>query len=445
MKTLSQKEMKQRKFLVVVPALVLPFIIMIFWALGGGQNANAQDKAQQQTSGLDIHLPDPQKQDDKSSDKLSFYQDAEKDSAKLKDELSKDPYHNDSVSATGNNPVDSGDGSNIHLHTYGSFGTSANTISNYNDPNEEKINQKMAELYKQINDAQTGSAGNSSANTQVQDQMQQMKAMMNSMNKPNAPDPDMQQLSGMLDKILYIEHPEMAKEKIREQSLKNKRQVYTVSTTQQEDDIQLMEAGEQNPEYKSYQLVEKGKHGKYHTKTVTYPVNKPKNFYEWSNVINKNAANGNTVEAVVAETRTLVTGATIKLRLLNNIYINGALIPKDQFIYGTCSISGDRLLVNLSSIRYNNSIYPVALAVYDMDGLTGVYMPDAISRQVSKGSADQAIQGVDLYAFDNTLTGQAASAGVQAAKGLFSKKAELIKVTVKEGYKVFLKNTDENN
>jgi conjugative transposon TraM protein len=417
---------------------------MIFWALGGGQNANAQDKAQQQTSGLDIHLPDPQKQDDKGSDKLSFYQDAEKDSAKLKDELSKDPYHRDSVSAAGNNAVDSGD-NNIRLHSYGSLGTSANTIANYNDPNEEKINQKMAELYKQINDAQTGSAGNSSANTQVQDQMQQMKAMMNSMNKSNTPDPDMQQLSGMLDKILYIEHPEMAKEKIREQSLKNKRQVYTVSTTSQEDDIQIMEAGEQNSEYKSYQLVEKGKHGKYHTKTVTYPVNKPNSFYEWSNVINKNAANGNTVEAVVAETRTLVTGATIKLRLLNNIYINGALIPKDQFIYGTCSISGDRLLVNLSSVRYNNSIYPVALAVYDMDGLTGVYMPDAISRQVSKGSADQAIQGVDLYAFDNTLTGQAASAGVQAAKGLFSKKAELIKVTVKEGYKVFLKNTDENN
>lgn len=442
MKTLSQKDLKQRKFLTVVPILVLPFIIMIFWALGGGQNATAQ-QAGKQTGGLDLQLPDPQKQDEKNNDKLSFYQEAEKDSARRKDELSNDPYRNDSAS-TSLNHGDSSDGRNIQLHSYGNFGASSGTISNYTDPNEEKINQKMAELYKQINDAQTTSANNA-GNTDVQDQMQKMNAMMKSMNSQNTTDPDMQQLSGMLDKILYIEHPELAKEKIREQSLKNKRQVYIVSTTQQEDDIQLMEAGDQSTEYKNYQLVEKGKHGKYHTKTVTYPVNKPNTFYEWSNVKGKNAANGNTVEAVVAETRTLVSGATIKLRLLNNIYINGALIPKDQFIYGTCSISGDRLLVNLSSVRYNNSIYPVSLAVYDMDGLTGVYMPDAISRQVSKGSADQAIQGANLYAFDNTLTGQAASVGVQAAKGLFSKKAELIKVTVKEGYKLFLKNTDENN
>jgi len=39
---------------------------------------------------------------------------------------------------------------------------------------------------------------------------------------------------------------------------------------------------------------------------------------------------------------------------------------------------------------------------------------------------------------DPSIGQQAASVGIEAAKGLFSKKAKLIKVTVKAGYKVLL-------
>jgi len=39
---------------------------------------------------------------------------------------------------------------------------------------------------------------------------------------------------------------------------------------------------------------------------------------------------------------------------------------------------------------------------------------------------------------DQSLKAQAMSAGVQAAKGLFSKKVKQIKVTIKAGYKILL-------
>ena len=41
-KTHSQKFLKQRKFFMVLPLLVIPFLVIIFAALGGGKGATGQ-------------------------------------------------------------------------------------------------------------------------------------------------------------------------------------------------------------------------------------------------------------------------------------------------------------------------------------------------------------------------------------------------------------------
>ena len=48
------------------------------------------------------------------------------------------------------------------------------------------------------------------------------------------------------------------------------------------------------------------------------------------------------------------------------------------------------------------------------------------------------MQSMQFLTMDQSLKAQAASAGLQAAKGLFSKNVKLIKVTVKAGYKILL-------
>jgi conjugative transposon TraM protein len=151
----------------------------------------------------------------------------------------------------------------------------------------------------------------------------------------------------------------------------------------------------------------------------------------------------NAIQAVVQETQTLVSGATIKLRLTDDVYINGVLIPKDNFVYGMASLNGERLHISISTIRYQNNILPVALSVYDMDGLAGIYIPGAITRDVAKQSADEATQSIGLTTMDPSLGAQAASAGIQAAKTLISKKVKLVKVTVKAGYQVLLRDNNQ--
>ena len=71
-KTHSQKFLRQRKFFLVMPLLVLPFMTLMFWALGGGKvdRASVQDPLK----GYNMQLPGANLEDDKPLDKLSYYE-----------------------------------------------------------------------------------------------------------------------------------------------------------------------------------------------------------------------------------------------------------------------------------------------------------------------------------------------------------------------------------
>lgn len=169
----------------------------------------------------------------------------------------------------------------------------------------------------------------------------------------------------------------------------------------------------------------------------------PNGFYGVEDDFQSQPELGNTIEATIHNTQELVAGATVKMRLLNEVVINGKMIPKDQFIYGTCGINGERLTIEINSIRSGNSLLPVSLSVYDLDGLEGIYIPGAIARDAAKQASDDALQNVQLMSLDPTIGQQAAGAGIEAAKGLFSKKAKLIKVIVKAGYQILLIDTNQ--
>jgi conjugative transposon TraM protein len=153
----------------------------------------------------------------------------------------------------------------------------------------------------------------------------------------------------------------------------------------------------------------------------------------------------NSIEASIPESQTLVSGATVKLRLLNDIFVNGIKIPKDEFVYGTASLSNERLKIIINSVRYQNNILPVSLAVYDMDGMAGIYIPGSINRDVSKQSADDAISTLGLSNVDESVGAQATVAGIQAVKTLASKKLRLVRVNLPSGYRVLLKDNNQKN
>ena len=423
----SQVFLRKRKMMMVLPMLVTPFLTMAFWALGGGKGSDTQIK-QVPHQGLNLQLPNANLKDDKNADKLSFYDQADKDSIKLAEQMRNDPYlrNQDSMHKVYFNELEQ-----LTQHSAEKFNQSSVVNSSSlkttpyeksGSPAEEKVMKKLAELNNVINTSEPYPSKNE-ATAEYKDtddykfgnDVNRLENMLTTMNnKGNVTDPEIKQLDNTLDKILDIQHPERVKDRIKEKSLKNKQVALPVGKTPKENNVSLLE-------------------------TVKKKSDKESGFFglnDESSVEDDNSA----IEAVVHENETLVNGALVKLRLLNDVYINGSLIPKGNFVFGAASLNAERLEIEINSIRCNQSLYNVKLEVYDLDGLPGIYIPGAITRDVAKQSVDNNLQLMELSTMDPSFKAQAAAAGIGAAKSLLSKKVKQVKVVVKAGYKVLLKD-----
>ncbi len=419
----TPKMIRQRRFLLVLPLLALPFMTMIFWALGGGKVEKVEAQAAAK-KGFNINLPDANLKDDKPMDKMSYYNQAQLDSVKFSELVKNDPnYKNIGLTDTDEYLPDGEDTFQLPINKRG-LNTSLYGSHGHNDPNSDKIYRKLAELDKEMNkpvptptedDQYDMYSRRNSNNTAVSSSdVDRLEQMMNTMNQPTGEDPEMKQLNGMLDKILDVQYPDRVQERLKQASEANRGQVFAVSSKKKDNNITILD-----------------------TDHVTGSA--PNGFYSLTGTT-AIADSQNAIQAVIHETQTIVDGSTVKLRLLNDVFINGVRIPKDNFLFGIASLRGERLGIKINSVRYNNSLFPVELSVYDMDGLDGIYIPGAITRDVAKQSADRSMQAIGLTSLDPSWQAQAAGAGIEAAKTLFSKKVKLIKVTVKAGYQVLLKD-----
>ncbi|MBS1780977.1 MAG: conjugative transposon protein TraM [Bacteroidetes bacterium] len=424
-KEMTPKMIRQRKFLLVLPLLVLPFITVIFWALGGG-NAQAVAAQTREQKGINIDLPDAHIKDDKPMDKMSYYDLAQEDSAKFEELRKNDPNYRD-MNAADTDSILLEQNDLLPEPTY-TKGLNTSLYGRHDtDPKVDRIYQKLSDLNSEINKPLTppndysnngtvpeSMPGDNNSGAMNSSDIDRLEQMMHTMNQPVTNDPEMQQLDGMLDKILDVQHPERIEEQLKQASQKRKGQVLAVMAKPNDDNISLL-----------------------HNDAI--PGGERNGFYALDDT-NTAADAPNAIQAVVHETQTIVDGSTVKLRLMNDVFINGVLIPKGNFLFGTASLNGERLNVKINSVRYHNSLFPVELSVYDMDGLNGIYIPGAITRDVAKQSADRSMQTIGLTSLDPSWQAQAAGAGIEAAKTLFSKKVKLIKVTVKAGYQVLLRD-----
>ena len=152
-------------------------------------------------------------------------------------------------------------------------------------------------------------------------------------------------------------------------------------------------------------------------------------------------SSANTISAVVADNQTLCAGTTIALRITDSIRVNGRVWPAGQLIYGMVAITDDRMLVHVSSLREDRSLFVVDLQVYDLDGMAGIHIPGVLSRDVAKQSADQGVSSLNVLEADPSIGAQAASAGIQTVKSFVGRKVKQIRVSVRAGYQVLLRET----
>lgn len=424
----TQFTTKQRSFYMMLPILVLPFVMVIFWALGGGKINTVQ--AQQPTSGLNVELPGAHfDKSDELWDKFALYEVAKRDSMKYEEARRSDPYYEVKI-LTAHNP-DSIQPRNSHLNA------SLGDKKKYEGISEQEtlINEKLEQLTRQMNqpemlskkiDGRSGSAATGIVPSTDNSDIDRLEKMMAVMMANDEPDRDIQQIENVLDKILTLQHPQENKP-MEQVGLSNALSVMPAYTNEDVTNFQGVDIPTEQ------QNIDTTKSG-VEVLAVTIELN---GFYgigeESAPVRMRNA-----MAAVVHDEQEVVNGSTIRLRLLQDVIINKQRLREGQFVYGICTINGERLTVTIHSIRENEQLLPVNLKVYDLDGIEGIFIPGAIMRDVAKQSSTQSIQDVDMFNVSNSIGAQAAGAGIEAAKNLLSKKSRLIKVTVKAGYQVFL-------
>ncbi|PZX51504.1 conjugative transposon TraM protein [Algoriphagus ratkowskyi] len=427
--TISQKTQQKRKLLMMLPVLTLPFLTLSFWAMGGGSGISS-DPTQTQQLGINLELPGVVESKNKELDKLGHYQKSQSDSARFLQQVKNDPYYR---MAFNPDPI-LGDKDPIPDSEIAIYGNTP--ILDFQDPNEQLVMEKLEALNRtlseepksevQLSKVDSYSLNQTATSPDLSSDLDRLDLMMQQMQAGNEQaDPEMEQMSELLEQILDIQHPERVQARIWEAQNIKQSQAFPVSKA---SDNRAISSLETTDEMAPTSVNTASSNGFYGLENSDFPN-----------------SSANTIKAVVHETQTLMSGATVKLRLTEDASINGLILPKDLLIFGTASLNGERLIIDITHIRVNDQLLPVALAVHDADGMAGIYIPGSISREVATQSGDRAIQGFGISTFDTSLEAQAASAGIETAKSFLGKKIKQVSVTVKAGYQVWLNDENQKN
>ena len=376
--------------------------------------------------GFNFNLPLPKFKEDSALDKMSYYDQAAVDSIKLQEQIKKDPnYSNQKIVQESIGEFSDTD---FEVQQFQKGKTGFNS-SSFQNRNEQKVYQKLQALQKAISqpavtenyDQDMREFENYGSSKGVSDEVKNLEQMMSKMGESQEPDPELKQLGGMLENILDIQHPSRVQERLKQSSDNKKGKIFMVNRKKEEDNTTSLQLD----------------------KTALSSHNS-NSFYTTDESLEQEQQQ-NSIRAVIHETQTIVNGSVVKLRLSSDISLQGTMIPKNTFLYGIASLKGERLEVKINNIQFRDSIFPVELTVYDIDGIDGIYIPGAINRDVAKASADRSIQTLGLTGVTDSWGAQAAGMGIEAAKSLMSKKVKLIKVVVKAGYQVLLYDEKQKN
>lgn len=160
-----------------------------------------------------------------------------------------------------------------------------------------------------------------------------------------------------------------------------------------------------NPQkYKRKKAIEDAKNGKTLTKeniSISHELTKQKNVT--TNYFNTIKANKEEtfITALLDEGIKVWEGSRIRIRLLEDVFINGHLLKKGKYLYGIVNgFKQQRVEIGITSIVINDEILSVQISLYDNDGIQGIYVPDSSFRDFTKELGQQATSDAGSMSFE---------------------------------------------
>ena len=182
-------------------------------------------------------------------------------------------------------------------------------------------------------------------------------------------------------------------------------------------------------------------------------VKKVKVTSDYFNTLCDNDKETSLIKAIIDENIKAVDGSRVRLRLLDDIEINDVVVPKGSYLYATMSGFGSqRVKGNVQSIMVDDDIIKVSLALYDTDGLEGLYVPSSQFRETTKDVGSGALSNTSSLTNSSTTSGnslatwgaQTITNAVQKTSNAISKAIKKNNVKLKYGTFVYLINSRSN-
>ena len=182
-------------------------------------------------------------------------------------------------------------------------------------------------------------------------------------------------------------------------------------------------------------------------------VKKVKVTSDFFNTLCDNDKETSLIKAIIDENIKAVDGSRVRLRLLDDIEINDVVVPKGSYLYATMSGFGSqRVKGNVQSIMVDDDIVKVSLALYDTDGLEGLYVPSSQFRETTKDVGSGALSNTSSLTNSSTTSGnslatwgaQTITNAVQKTSNAISKAIKKNNAKLKYGTFVYLINSRSN-
>lgn len=434
----TPKTQQQRKFLLMIPLLTIPFLTLTFWALGGGSGPE-HFQMESTFQGFNLELPGISESQNVEMDKLGHYQRSSSDSLKYQKELKKDPYFQLAFKEKIKPDTKSEFDPDLYINPNSipaafTFKANSAPLPLSTDPKEEVLKKKLEALNQTLAENQNpftesnsskepGQIPSHNSPSGLEQDLNRLDQMMQQLKTDPEPDPEFQQMAELLDKILDIQHPQRVQQRLEAKKVHHPIKKAQYLKPDNLNEFSVLQADKQE-----------GHAG---------PLENKIEFFGLEDFPSQQPSS-QSILAVIQEDQSLVSGETVKLRLIHQVVISGKTLPKDQLIYGVANLNRNRLHITIQQIRLNDQLIPVDVTIHDADGLEGILIPGSITQEVSSQTGAQGIQSLGLTSFDNSLEAQATAAGIESAKGLLRKKIRLSPVHLKAGYRVWLSQNESS-
>ena len=376
------KYLKKNKVPLLLPLVLIPFLILIFYILGGGKkDTGSGNENLTLDDGANYILPEADKNIE-IMDKLEAYQSESTTSASLSEKSS---LQKDSVDIKLGIHDFQADSLKRQLRNQSRSEVSGKLMTHIREK-EAKVRKENQEEKKIVSSPIKSKARPKKTNTR--------QAVLQAMQEQEK---EWEEMENMLNQNVNLSH--------KNDSLK-----YALKDTQEQ--IQL--------------LIQK--------QEERFTLEKKK-----VNGFNREKSSSTLIRAEVCEQTTVLDGNRIKMCLLEEVCIDGKKVAKHSFFYGICKIDKERLNIQVVSFPMKDYFLPVDLRILDLDGLPGLYIPDNVARKVSKEIGSRTNLSPLWNIGSDPITGIGINTADRTAQALI-KRVKVRKITIKQNTLLYLIN-----